>query len=215
MRAGRAGAAAAYVWFYRPESLPREWRRENPRSREYAPAVYRWRDAAGVLQLTDTPPKDRPYETGACRPQYQHRARHPAAQLKALPVAGKGWDAESPSPLTGEGLGLGWLLILLRFHQHTARTAHCHLFHHPHPPGLQSPAPRPANTPMRLSQFHLSTAKETPADAEIVSQLLMLRAGMVRKLAAGLYTWSPLGLRGAAWKPWCARKWTAPAPSNC
>ncbi|MCW5581027.1 MAG: proline--tRNA ligase [Luteimonas sp.] len=48
---------------------------------------------------------------------------------------------------------------------------------------------------MRLSQFHLRTEKETPADAEIVSHQLMLRAGMVRKLAAGLYTWSPLGLR--------------------
>ncbi len=48
---------------------------------------------------------------------------------------------------------------------------------------------------MRLSQFHLRTVKETPADAEVVSHQLMLRAGMVRKLAAGLYTWSPLGLR--------------------
>ncbi|NUS37806.1 MAG: proline--tRNA ligase [Lysobacter sp.] len=48
---------------------------------------------------------------------------------------------------------------------------------------------------MRLSQFHLHTTKETPADAEIVSHQLMLRAGMLRKLAAGLYTWSPLGLR--------------------
>ncbi|TYT25649.1 proline--tRNA ligase [Luteimonas viscosa] len=48
---------------------------------------------------------------------------------------------------------------------------------------------------MRLSQFHLRTEKETPADAEIASHRLMLRAGMVRKLAAGLYTWSPLGLR--------------------
>jgi prolyl-tRNA synthetase len=48
---------------------------------------------------------------------------------------------------------------------------------------------------MRLSQFHLRTEKETPADAEIVSHRLMLRAGMLRKLAAGLYTWSPLGLR--------------------
>ena len=48
---------------------------------------------------------------------------------------------------------------------------------------------------MRLSQFHLRTEKETPADAEVVSQQLMLRAGMLRKLAAGLYTWSPLGLR--------------------
>ena len=48
---------------------------------------------------------------------------------------------------------------------------------------------------MRLSQFHLSTSKETPADAEVVSHKLMLKAGMIRKLAAGLYTWSPLGLR--------------------
>ncbi|MBW8851442.1 MAG: proline--tRNA ligase [Xanthomonadales bacterium] len=48
---------------------------------------------------------------------------------------------------------------------------------------------------MRLSQFHLRTEKETPADAEVVSHRLMLRAGMLRKLAAGLYTWSPLGLR--------------------
>jgi len=48
---------------------------------------------------------------------------------------------------------------------------------------------------MRLSQFHLSTSKETPGDAEIVSHRLMLRAGMIRKLAAGLYTWTPLGLR--------------------
>jgi len=48
---------------------------------------------------------------------------------------------------------------------------------------------------MRLSQFHLHTTKETPADAELVSHQLMMRAGMIRKLAAGLYTWSPLGLR--------------------
>ena len=48
---------------------------------------------------------------------------------------------------------------------------------------------------MRLSRFHLNTSKETPADAEVVSHQLMLRAGMIRKLAAGLYTWSPLGLR--------------------
>ncbi len=48
---------------------------------------------------------------------------------------------------------------------------------------------------MRLSRFHLHTTKETPADAELVSHKLMLRAGMIRKLAAGLYTWTPLGLR--------------------
>lgn len=48
---------------------------------------------------------------------------------------------------------------------------------------------------MRTSQFPLQTVKETPADAEIVSHQLLLRAGMIRKLAAGLYTWLPLGLR--------------------
>lgn len=48
---------------------------------------------------------------------------------------------------------------------------------------------------MRTSQFPLSTVKETPADAEIASHKLMIRAGLIRKLAAGLYTWLPLGLR--------------------
>ena len=48
---------------------------------------------------------------------------------------------------------------------------------------------------MRTSQFPLHTLKETPADAEIASHRLMLRAGLIRKLAAGLYTWLPLGLR--------------------
>ncbi|MFO7603783.1 MAG: proline--tRNA ligase [Gammaproteobacteria bacterium] len=48
---------------------------------------------------------------------------------------------------------------------------------------------------MRTSQLLISTLKETPADAEVISHQLMLRAGMIRKLAAGLYTWLPLGLR--------------------
>ncbi len=48
---------------------------------------------------------------------------------------------------------------------------------------------------MRVSKFLLSTVKETPSDAEVISHQLMLRAGMIRKLAAGLYTWLPLGLR--------------------
>ncbi len=48
---------------------------------------------------------------------------------------------------------------------------------------------------MRTSQFPLHTLKETPSDAEIPSHRLMLRAGMIRKLASGLYTWLPLGLR--------------------
>jgi prolyl-tRNA synthetase len=48
---------------------------------------------------------------------------------------------------------------------------------------------------MRMSQFFVPTLKETPADAEIVSHRLMLRAGLVRQLASGLYTWLPLGMR--------------------
>lgn len=48
---------------------------------------------------------------------------------------------------------------------------------------------------MRTTQFPLSTVKEIPADAEITSHKLMIRAGLIRKLAAGLYTWLPLGLR--------------------
>ncbi len=48
---------------------------------------------------------------------------------------------------------------------------------------------------MRISRFLLATLKENPADAEVISHQLMLRAGMIRRLAAGLYTWLPLGLR--------------------
>jgi prolyl-tRNA synthetase len=48
---------------------------------------------------------------------------------------------------------------------------------------------------MRTSQYLLSTLKETPADAEVISHQLMLRAGLIRKLASGLYTWLPTGLR--------------------
>ena len=48
---------------------------------------------------------------------------------------------------------------------------------------------------MRTSQFPLNTVKETPSDAEIISHQLTIRAGLVRKLAAGLYNWLPLGVR--------------------
>jgi prolyl-tRNA synthetase len=48
---------------------------------------------------------------------------------------------------------------------------------------------------MRVSQFFISTQKEAPAEAELPSHKLMLRAGYIRKLASGLYTWMPLGLR--------------------
>jgi prolyl-tRNA synthetase len=48
---------------------------------------------------------------------------------------------------------------------------------------------------MRLSQYPISTLKEVPSDAEVVSHQLMLRTGMIRRLAAGLYSWLPFGLR--------------------
>jgi len=48
---------------------------------------------------------------------------------------------------------------------------------------------------MRVTQFLLSTLKETPSDAEVASHRLMLRAGMIKQLARGIYTWMPLGLR--------------------
>ena len=48
---------------------------------------------------------------------------------------------------------------------------------------------------MRASQYLIATKKESPADAEVISHQLMLRAGMIRKVASGLYSWLPLGLR--------------------
>jgi len=48
---------------------------------------------------------------------------------------------------------------------------------------------------MRLSQYPINTARETPSEAELVSHQLMLRAGMIRRVAAGIYSWLPLGLR--------------------
>ena len=48
---------------------------------------------------------------------------------------------------------------------------------------------------MKASQFFISTLKEAPADAEVVSHQLMMRAGLVKKLGAGIYSWMPMGLR--------------------
>ena len=48
---------------------------------------------------------------------------------------------------------------------------------------------------MRTTQFPLSTVKEIPTDAEIASHKLIIRVGLIRKLAAGLYSWLPIGLR--------------------
>ena len=48
---------------------------------------------------------------------------------------------------------------------------------------------------MRASRFLFATLRETPNDAEVISHQLMLRAGMIRKLASGLYSWLPMGVR--------------------
>jgi hypothetical protein len=51
---------------------------------------------------------------------------------------------------------------------------------------------------MRTSQFFFTTLKEAPSDAEVISQKMMLRAGYIKRAAAGIYTWMPLGLARAA-----------------
>jgi prolyl-tRNA synthetase len=56
-------------------------------------------------------------------------------------------------------------------------------------------APVNPESVMRASEFLISTLKETPSDAEVVSHQLMLRAGLIRRVAAGIYNWMPLGLR--------------------
>ena len=48
---------------------------------------------------------------------------------------------------------------------------------------------------MRASKYTIATLKETPADAEIISHQLMIRAGLIRKLASGIYSWLPMGFR--------------------
>jgi len=48
---------------------------------------------------------------------------------------------------------------------------------------------------MRVSRYFLSTLKEAPAEVETISHRLMLRAGLIKRLAAGIYTWMPLGVR--------------------
>ncbi len=63
-------------------------------------------------------------------------------------------------------------------------------------PVLPSHSPyRPRKEPMKASQFFISTLKEAPSDAEVVSHRLMMRAGLIKKLGAGIYTYMPMGLR--------------------
>ena len=69
---------------------------------------------------------------------------------------------------------------------------------------------------MRLSRYFLPVLKETPSEAQIVSHRLMLRAGMIRQEAAGIYAWLPLSACACSRRsrPSCARRWTARAPSS-
>src|SRR5688500_15846717 len=62
----------------------------------------------------------------------------------------------------------------------------------PHPP---CPYLDPSARPMKASRFFISTLKEAPADAEVASHRLMMRAGMIKKLGTGIYTYMPMGLR--------------------
>ena len=70
---------------------------------------------------------------------------------------------------------------------------------------------------MRLSRYPINTVKETPSEAELISHQLMLRAGMIRRVAAGIYSWLPLGLRTLHRRSRlsCARRWTGPVRWNC
>ena len=61
---------------------------------------------------------------------------------------------------------------------------------------------------MRMSRFLIPTLRESPADAEVISHQLMLRAGYIRSLGSGLYTWMPIGLRSGSVR---ARSCTMPA----
>jgi prolyl-tRNA synthetase len=61
--------------------------------------------------------------------------------------------------------------------------------------GRQRRCGRDENLEVKTSKFFLSTQKESPAEAELVSHRLMLRAGIIRRVAAGIYTWLPLGMR--------------------
>src|SRR5690349_10567136 len=65
-------------------------------------------------------------------------------------------------------------------------------------PGSCPPHPIPIPSraiPMKASRFFVSTLKEAPADAEVASHRLMMRAGMIKKLGTGIYTYMPMGLR--------------------
>ncbi len=69
---------------------------------------------------------------------------------------------------------------------------------------------------MRLSRYPINTLRDVPADAEVVSHQLMLRAGLIRRLAAGLYTWLPIGLRVLRKVETIVREeMNRPAPSSC
>ena len=65
---------------------------------------------------------------------------------------------------------------------------------------------------MRMSELYVPTLKEDPADAEIASHRLLVRAGMIRKAASGVYTFLPLGKFWRKSRTSCDPRWTASAP---
>ena len=70
--------------------------------------------------------------------------------------------------------------------------------------------------PQRLSQYLLPTEKQAPADAEAISHKLMVRAGLVRQMGAGMWTWLPAGWRvHQRSSRSCARRWTRSAARRC
>ena len=69
---------------------------------------------------------------------------------------------------------------------------------------------------MRLSRYFLPVLKETPAEAQIASHRLMLRAGMIKQASAGIYSWLPLGFKVLRkLETSCTRNRSAPATSRC
>ena len=130
------------------------------------------KDGDGKAELLTSPSATRP------PPPPRHRSTCTAARADARPA----WTCRHRPPSGGR--------LLLR-----PRSRRGGAGGRGRPGTMTAFRPHKPIAPMRLSQFHLRTAKETPADAEVVSHQLMLRAGMIRKLAAGLYTWTPLGLR--------------------
>ena len=138
----------------------------------------------------------RPARHAAVEPVEQHRDEDGAAGDREVAVDGRDDGIEAGEQAAGgEQIGQQINAAARRIRGVSAANSVAsevlrHGRHHRRIPHLIH-----SRAPMRWSQYPVNTTKETPADAEVVSHQLMLRAGLIRKLAAGLYTWMPLGLR--------------------